>query len=71
MLTPGLHLATLAAQELRKAELNEQWGYMEALLHMIQEMGGRVLRVPDPRFKWRSDYLIQFRGEDALPGTLR
>jgi hypothetical protein len=67
--TPALHLAALAAQELRKAELNEQWGHMADLIALLQGMGARVMRVPDTQFRYRADYLVQFRKEDALPGT--
>lgn len=66
-LTPGLRMAGLAADQLRWAELNEAWAYMGALLTLLKEMGARVMRVQDPRFRWRADYLVVFRDGDALP----
>lgn len=70
MKTPALQLSGVAAEQLRWAELNEYWAYFEALLGLLKEMGARVFPVPDPKFRWRTDYIVQFRPEDALPGVL-
>lgn len=69
-LTPGIQLANMAAKELRKAELNNQWAYMAALLNMLRELGARVVRIPDPRYTWRADYFVELSLSSALPGTM-
>lgn len=69
--TPGAKLAALASVELRKAELNEQWGYLDSLLHVLWDMGARVMRLPDERYRWRSDYIVEFHKPSSLPGTFK
>jgi hypothetical protein len=54
-------LADSASRMLRYAELNEHWAFMEHLLGTLREMGGKVIRVADPNYKWRADYMVQFR----------
>jgi hypothetical protein len=62
-------MAGLMAEQLRWAEINEAWGYMEAMLRLIREMGGRVMRMEDPRFRWRSDYIIYFHDSETHPAA--
>jgi hypothetical protein len=62
-----LRMAALMAGQLRWAEVNEAWAYMEKMLALIKEMGGRVMRLEDPRFRWRSDYIISFHAGEVLP----
>jgi hypothetical protein len=69
MSTPALKMAGYAAEQLRWAELNEEWAYMMALLRVLREMGARVVMLPDARYRWRNDYIVQFRQEDSLPGV--
>jgi hypothetical protein len=66
-LSNGLKMAGHLAEQLRWAEINEAWAYMEAMLKLIREMGGRVLRAEDPRFRWRSDYIVSFNAGETLP----
>ena len=66
-LSNGLKMAGLMSDQLRWAEINEAWAYMEAMLRLIREMGGRVMRMEDPRFRWRSDYIISFNAGETLP----
>jgi hypothetical protein len=68
-MTNALRMAGQMAEQLRWAEINEAWAYMEAMLKTIREMGGRVMRIEDPRFRWRSDYIISFHDSEALPLT--
>jgi hypothetical protein len=62
-------MAGLIADQLRWAEINEAWGYMEKLLRLVREMGGRIIRLTDPRFRWRWDYIISFADSEAHPLT--
>lgn len=68
-MTPALKMAGLMAEQLRWAEINESWAYMASLLRTLKEMGARVIRLEDPRFKWRSDYLVYLHASEAHPGT--
>lgn len=63
-------LADGAARELRWAELNEDWPLMEHLLGILALMGGRVIRIKDPSYNWRSDYLVQFTKKSTAPLAL-
>lgn len=67
-MTPGFRLAGIMAEQLRHAEINEQWSYMEHLLRTLRAMGARVMKVHDPRFNWRGDYIVSLKATDALPG---
>lgn len=69
-MTPALRLLRIAAEELRKAEINGQWAYFESLLYTIRSLGGRVFRSADTFFQARADYVVVMRKEDALPGAL-
>lgn len=58
-------LADSAARMLRWSEINEDWSLMEKLIGLLQEMGGKVIRIGDPRFTWRSDYVVSFTSNSA------
>jgi hypothetical protein len=68
-MTPALRMAGLAADQLRFAELNEMWAYLEALLKLLKEMGARVVRLNDDRFPTikRGDYIVSFDVSDTHP----
>lgn len=68
MTTEARIIAALAAEQLRWAEINEYWAYMEALLWLLREMGAQVIRLEDPRFTWRADYLVHLSPTRTLPG---
>jgi hypothetical protein len=63
-------MAAIAADQLRFAELNEMWEYMESLLRMLKAMGARVMRLPDKRFQTlqRGDYMVVLSDARTLPG---
>jgi hypothetical protein len=65
----AMKMARLIVDQIRWAEINEAWGYMERLLLLVREMGGRVMRMEDPRFRWRSDYIVSFHASEAHPVT--
>lgn len=44
-MTPALRMAGLAAEQLQWAERNGHWAYLEALLGLLKEMHGRVMRL--------------------------
>ena len=67
-MTNGFQMAGIMAEQLRQAEINEHWSYMEHLLKTLRSMGARVMKVHDPRFNWRGDYIVSFKATDALPG---
>lgn len=69
-MTAAMKMAGHMAYELRWAELNEYWQYMEALMGLLETMGARVMRLEDPNYKWRAHYIVSFTKADALPGVI-
>jgi hypothetical protein len=53
-------LADSASRMLRYAEINENWPLVEHLLGVLRSLGGKVMRMRDPRFHWRADYMVLF-----------
>jgi hypothetical protein len=66
-LTELQQLADGASRSLRWAEVNEDWSLMESLLGTLKALGGHVIRIGDPRFNWRADYVVEFRKPSSAP----